>query len=112
MPISWNILKETGFERGAYPNCGRFGVWQATVDAIAYSRGQRVRADGKGSRAGIHMFVRSEDDGRKCWLYIFYFPGSEVYEQTKGLKAGDRVQLETVPGKGDHVTVKSLEKQG
>ncbi|CAN5748305.1 hypothetical protein BH09VER1_BH09VER1_11730 [soil metagenome] len=110
VPISWKMLKESGFDRDAYPNCDRFGAWQAAVDAVAYSRGKRVKADGKGALAGIHLFVRSEDDGRKSWLYVFFFPGSEMYEQAKGLKAGDRVRVETVHGKDDHATVKLLEK--
>jgi len=111
VPISWKMLKESKFDRDAYPNCDRFGAWQAAVDAAAYSRGKRMKPDGKGGLCGIHLYVRSEDDGRKFWLYVFFFPGSEVYEQAKGLKAGDRVRLETAHGKDDHALVKLLEKQ-
>ena len=110
MPVSWNKLKAGGFPRDAYPNCDRFGIWRAVVDATAYSRGARMRADGKGGGlAGLHLYVRSDED-RKFWLYVFFFPGSPLYERAKELKAGDRVRVETVRGKDDHAVVKSLEK--
>jgi len=110
MPVSWNMLKEAKFERDAYPSCDRFGQWEAVVDAAAYSHGKRMNAEGKGNRAGIHLFVRSADDDRKFWLFVFFFPLSGVYGQAKKLVAGDRVRVETVHGKNDHALVESLDK--
>jgi hypothetical protein len=109
MPVSWNQLKEAAFDRDAYPACDHFGVWEAVVDAAAYSRGSRMTAQGKGGRAGIHLFVRSVPDAQKFWLYVLFFPTSAVYQHAQELKAGDRVRVETVHGKNDHAVVKSLE---
>ena len=104
------MLKEAKFDWNAYPACDRFGEWEAVVDAAAYSHGKRMKADGRGSRAGIHLFVRSIDEDRKFWLFVFFFPSSGVYGQAKKLKAGDRVQVETVHGKNNHALVESLDK--
>lgn len=107
--MSWKMLKEAHFENEAYENCDRLGTWEAVVDAVAYARGSRVGASGKGKRAGLHLYVRTQDS-RKFWLFVFFFPASEIYEQARSLVAGDRIRLEMAQGQKDHSAIELLEK--
>lgn len=109
MAISLKALKERGFDREAYPNCERFGVWEATVDEAVFSNGSRTKTQGKGARAGLHLYVRAADDGRKYWLYVLYFVTSEVFHRAKKLRAGDQIQMEVVRSQAGHAWIKSLE---
>ena len=104
------MLKESGFENGAYDNCDRLGVWEGKLDAAAYGRGSRTSASGKGTRMGLHLYVRALEDDRKFWLFVFYFPTSEVYRKAQNLEVGNQIRLETVPGRDDHTIVKTLDK--
>ena len=104
------MLKEARFGWESYANCDRFGTWDAVVDAVVYAKGARVSATGNGKRAGLHLYVRTLDEGRKIWLFVFFFPASEVYEQAQGLEAGNRIRVETVEGRQDHAVVKSLDR--
>jgi len=69
MPASWKQLKESGFDRNSYRESDQFGVWKATVDALAYSHGGRTTVAGKGKRSGIHLFVQAAE-GEKFWLSV------------------------------------------
>ena len=111
MPSSWNQLKQSGFDRKPYRECDRFGTWEATIDALAYSHGSRVTVKGKGRRAGIHLFVRAMD-GEKFWLYAIYRSDSVACHRAKDLRDGDRIRLETVRTNAAHAWVKWLEKLG
>ena len=109
MPVSWKQLKESGFDRNSYRESDQFGVWEATVDALAYSHGGRTTVAGKGKRSGIHLFVQAAE-GEKFWLYVIYRSDSLAYHRAKDLQAGDRIRVETVHTKANHCWVKSLEK--
>jgi hypothetical protein len=111
MPSSWNQLKQSGFDRTPYRECDRFGTWEATVDALAYSHGSRMTVSGRGKRAGIHVYVQALD-GEKFWLYAIYRSDSLANHQAKDLQVGDRIRVETVRTNGGHAWVKSLEKLG
>ena len=69
-----------------------------------------MSADGKGKRAGIHLYVRSIQDDRKLWLFVLFFPASEVYAQAKGLNVGNRIRVVTVLGQHSHGVVKTLNR--
>ena len=109
MPAPWKQLKESGFDRNPYRESDQFGVWEATVDALAYSQGSRTTVAGKGKRSGIHLFVQAAE-GEKFWLSVIYRSDSLAYHRAKDLQAGDRIRVETVHTKADHCWVKSLEK--
>ena len=111
MPSSWNQLKHSGFDRKPYRECDRFGTWEATIDALAYSHGSRVTVKGKGRRSGIHLFVRAMD-GEKFWLYAIYRSDSLAIHQAKDLQAVDRIRVETVRTNAGHAWVTSLKKLG
>lgn len=109
MPVSWNQLKESEFDREPYRNCERFGWWDAILDRAAYSQGSRMRIQGRGKRAGIHLFVRTADTDEKLWLYVIYRGDSLAHQQAMNLRDGDRFRVETVHTKSDHAWVKTLE---
>ncbi len=109
MPLTWKMLKEANFAWEGYGDCDRFGAWEAEVDAVVYSKGSRVSATGKGGRAGLHLYVRAVGDDRKFWLFVFFFPASEIYKRAKSLNAGDRIRVEIVPGQDNHAVMKALE---
>ncbi len=110
MPLTWKMLKEANFPWEGYGDCDRFGVWEAVVDAVVYSKGSRVSATGKGGRAGLHLYVRALGDDRKFWLFVFFFPASEIYKQAKGLKSGDRIRVEMAEGRQCHAILKTLDR--
>jgi hypothetical protein len=86
-------------------------MWEATVDALAYSHGSRMTVSGRGKRAGIHVFVRAVD-GEKFWLYAIHRSDSLANHQAKDLRVGDRLRVETARTNAGHAWVKSLEKLG
>jgi|GEM_PF-4142666 len=110
MPAPWKQLKESGFDRNSYRESDRFGVWEATVDALAYSHGGQTTVADKGKCSGIHPFAQAAE-GEKFWLYVIYRSDSLAYHRAKDLEAGDRIWVETVHTKADHCWVKSLEKR-
>jgi len=56
-------------DRNTYRASDQFGVWEATVDALAYSQGGRTMVAGKGKWFGIHLFVQTAE-GERFWLYV------------------------------------------
>lgn len=101
---------EAKFGREAYANCDQFGSWEAVVDATAYVRGSRMGTHGKGKRAGLHLYVRSLADDRKVWLFVYFYPASQVYARAKDLVPSDRIRVETVHGQHGHAVVKAVDK--
>lgn len=107
--MSWNQLKESGFDREPYRNCDRFGWWEAYLDRAAYSHGSRMTVQGRGKRAGIHLFVRTADTDEKFWLYVIYRSDSVAHQRAMDLREGDLFRVETELTKADHAWVKTLE---
>lgn len=110
MPWTWKMLKEAKFAWEAYADCDRFGAWEAVLDAVVYSKGSQMSAAGKGGRAGLHLYVRALEDDRKFWLFVFFFPASEIYKRAKSLKTGDRIRVEVVEGRQNHAILKALNR--
>jgi hypothetical protein len=110
MPTSAKQLREQGFDRDAYLPCSRWGVWDARVDATAYSRGARTGKNRKGKWAGINLYLRAEDDGRKYWLFAYLYTTSGIYHSAKELNAGDRVQVKLKEAEFGHAWLESLVK--
>jgi hypothetical protein len=108
MATSAKQLREQGFDRDAYLPCSRWGIWNARVDAAAYSRGSRTGKNRKGKWAGVNLYLQAEDDGRKYWLFAYLYTTSGIYHWAKKLNAGDRVQVKLKEAESGHAWIESL----
>jgi len=68
-----------------------------------------MTVQGRGKRAGIHLFVRSADMEEKFWLYVIYRSDSVVHQRAMDLREGELFRVETELTKADHAWVKTLE---